>query len=214
MLTPSKRYALAAFFFAQASLSLNAAPAGMLSSPMVDTTMYREGEVKRLSGVFGDWHVVCDEITRLRQRFCSLKTGLVSTEFGTVGAVDMSTGDDGRPVALLHLPLGVVVPSGVEVLMTSKAAPSNKARRGETRPLQPRRVAIAVCDSTQCLAIWNLNAAEMAALQGTDKLHLRYRLIRSFTAAPVSLVPTSGQTQVEATISPVGFASAIKATLQ
>ena len=209
-----KHCATAALLVVQTGISHVEASAGVLSSPMVDTTMYRDGEVKRLSGIFGDWRVVCDEISRLKQRFCSLKTGIVSSDARIVGVIDMSTGDNGRPVALIHLPLGVLVPSGVEVSLADAATSSKKGNRGERRAFQSHRLAITACDPSQCLAVWTLDGAELAALQGIGKLRLRYKTVSSVTAMPLSLVPLYSQTSVEASISSAGFALAVKASLQ
>ena len=185
----------------------------VLTSPMVDPTLYRDGEVKRLSGAFGPWQVVCDEISRLKQRYCSLKTAIL-TDGGTVaGRLDMSTGDDGQPVALMHLPLGLLVRSGVEVVFVDPAAPP-KAARPATRPTPARHLNIVTCDGRECLALWTLAADEVQRLQQVTRLDVRYRLARGELTEPFAPNRPDRETIVTGHIAADGYTSAIRASLR
>ena len=129
-----------------------------LASPMMNRAIFRDGQVQRLTGQFGAWTVVCDEVTSLKQRYCSLRASTLRTSDGRSAVVDVSTGDDGKPAALLHLPVAVAVAFGVSV----DAAPG-EVRSARTAKAQ-QKLTIATCNGRECLAVWNLRALDIQAL--------------------------------------------------
>jgi invasion protein IalB len=176
-----------------------------LSSAPFDRSLFRDGEVRRLGGQFGRWTVVCDEITRMKQRYCSLRVLVADAAGHEVAVLDVSTGDDGRPAALLHLPLGVVLPDGVEVAGQGDA-------EGK-KPAPSRRLSIAACDMRECQAVWSFATAEFQALTKGRGLTLRYRVLATM-AVPVLRQQGASRVAVSGVIPADGFATAIQASLR
>ena len=188
------------------------APDSGLTSPMVDASLFRDGEVRRLSGAFGGWRVVCDEIPKLKQRYCSLKTAIVAEGTRIVGVIDVSTGDNGQPAALVRLPLGLLVQPGLDI----RFAASDAAQKPGGRPQAPlvRHLSILTCDRQACFALWTLTAAEIAGLRQEKPIAVRFQMATMAAGALPSLDRLNPPTSVEASVLPAGFASAIKASLQ
>lgn len=130
--------------------------AELLASAPIDTAVFRDGEVRRSATPYGRWTLVCDAIPRLGRRFCSLRAAPATLGAGTLD-LTVSTGDDGRPAALLHLPLGLSLPFGVHV----------KAAGGGDR-----RIPIALCSAKACEAVWSLGAGDIAALRAGPGLKI------------------------------------------
>lgn len=180
-----------------------ATAADVLASAPIDPTMFRDGEVRRSADPYGAWTLVCDAIPRLGHRFCSLSGAPTPVGAAPDGAATLaltvSTGDDGRPAALLHLPLGLSLPFGVRI---KPLAPSG----GESE----RRVAIALCSATGCEAVWSLSPGDLAALRAGPGLRItvrgwRFGFPRRHDGAPAP---------VAATIDGRGFADAVAASLR
>lgn len=145
-----------------------------LATPMINPGIYRDGEVQRLKGRFGDWTVTCDEIKSLKQRYCSLRSVALRNDNRGAAVVDLSTGDNGKPAALVHLPLGVSVAYGldVEVGEASASRPKPTGRNGAgASPGALRKLGIVSCSDRECLAVWSLNADDVRAL--TDGTAIR-----------------------------------------
>ncbi|HXW19732.1 MAG TPA: invasion associated locus B family protein [Roseiarcus sp.] len=193
-----------------ASLSAGSVLAGeeYLATPAVDRAIYRDGQVRRTGATVGSWSVVCDEVVRLRQRFCSLEAlGRDAAGAARVG-LTISTADDGKPAALLRLPFGVLLDDGVEVSI-SPGAPAPKGRAQPVDP--PMRLQVVTCDAKACLTAWGLTASQLAALNGAGAIKFRYRAI-SAGRLGMNLAPSAAP--VEAVVSCRGFAEAVQATLK
>ena len=109
---------LAALTPVPAPLRAQPAQAGpsAFATEAIDRGVFKEGEVRRLEGHFRSWRIVCDEVVRLKQRFCSLSTIGADAAGRPVAGLIVSTSDEGRPAALIHLPHGVALSQGVEVV--------------------------------------------------------------------------------------------------
>ena len=132
--------------------------AELLASAPIDTAVFRDGEVQRSATPYGSWTLVCDAIPRLGRRFCSLRSTPAALDAGTLD-LTVSTGDDGRPAVLLHLPLGLSLPFGVHVKAAGQGGPE-------------RRIPIALCSATACEAVWSLGAGDLAALRAGPGLKI------------------------------------------
>ena len=196
-----------------AALSHASAVAGeeFLATPAVDRTIYRDGEVRRMSATSGSWSVICDDVVRLRQRFCSLVTlGRDATGAARVG-LTVSTADDGKPAALLRLPFGVVLRDGIEVIV-SPGATSSPAPKGRAQPAEPpMRLQVVTCDKTACLTAWSLTPSQLAALNRAGAIKFRYRAL---VADRLGMDIAQSGAPVEATVECLGFAEAVQATLK
>lgn len=165
-----------------------------LATAAVDTTLYREGEVRRRNERFGAWSLDCDEIVRLHRRFCSLRTLAFSASGTAIAKLTVSTDANGNPAALINLPLGVNLSRPVDIspsisLVLGKPSPAvelstkeiyrqdksskNKSSSINTKILQAR-VSISLCDQTGCHAVWSLSAADIAALRAGAEIRLSY----------------------------------------
>ena len=179
-----------------AVMANDAAP---LVSAMVDPNLFRPGAVQRSTQSFGAWTLVCDEIAQLGRRFCSLGSAPARSGGGFV-RLDVSTGDDGRPAALLHLPFGVSLADGVGVTA------------GGARQADGHTVPVALCSALDCQAVWTLTRAELAALNDGRNLVIRLRGWRS----SLSVGPHAKLVQppIAVEIPGVGFSEAIQASLK
>lgn len=188
--------------------------ASAFASPMVDLSLYRDGAVHRLSGRFGTWTVTCDEIARLGRRFCSLKAAAARDGDGRTVTVDVSTGDDGRPAALLHLPLAVSIPFGVRVAFPGPG-PALQPRGTKAGRATERTIPIASCDGRECLAVWSLGPADLGSLDAGAGLTFTY-----CTAVPGALEFATDLNRRgcgvrrAATLSGLGFRDAVQASMK
>jgi invasion protein IalB len=181
---------VAAVLLASPARAAEAAP--LLASAPVDATVFRDGEVRRTAEPFGRWTLVCDGIPRLGHKFCSLRSDTVELGGAPVSLL-VSTGDDGRPAALLRLPFGLSLPYGLQVTPL-----------GPSRAI-PRRVPVAVCSAGGCEAVWTLGPDEIAALRSGAGLRVAVRGWRFDGPAPAP---------VAAIVAGNGFAGAVAASLR
>ena len=170
----------------------------VLASAPIDTAMFRDGEVRRTADPYAAWTLVCDAIPRLGQRFCSLSAAPVALGAASV-ALTVSTGDDGRPAALLRLPLGLSLPFGVHIKPLGSG-------RGEPE----RRVPVALCSAASCEAVWSLGPGDIAALRTGSGLRISVRTWRFGLPGRHD----AGDAPLTATIDGHGFAEAVAASLR
>ena len=238
-MTPVRRRATALAAAAAAAVAIDtsyavaqqpapAAPAtAPLTSPAIDHSIYRDGEVRRSTQTFGAWQLVCDEVTRLRHRFCSLRTVIHAAAGGPIAALTVSTGEDGRPAALLRVPDDRAAGATVNILLqppqadiadvakSSMAAAAKPARNkldGQREPITQLRPA--ACENGACTFIWSLTASQIKALNAGLGLWI------SYAAAPPLTELSSPQLTFERTprtvsiaIDTSGFAAAVDASL-
>ncbi len=213
---------LAALTPVPAPLRAQPAQAGpsAFATEAIDRGVFKEGEVRRLEGRFRSWRIVCDEVVRLKQRFCSLSTIGADAAGRPVAGLIVSTSDEGRPAALIHLPHGVALSQGVEVVAgppAGSAALREKAPGGGKSAGKPRRseaalkLAFPSCDAQGCMTLWNLTPAQIGALQAGGTLRIRYSMLpaRSFWLTPRAARPPSPMGIV---VDGAGFADAIRAS--
>ena len=147
-----------------------------LTSPAIDPTIYRDGEVRRFSSQHGVWGVVCDEVTRLKQRFCSLRTILAGAEGTVVADVTISTGQDGRPAGLLRIAAPLVRGGNLEITTQPASSKPELAAKGKSMPVpsSPAKTTLKPvnCDERACTVIWTLRAEQIAALNDGRSLSL------------------------------------------
>jgi invasion protein IalB len=184
--------------------------ANELASPPIDVSILRDGEVTRTTGNFGAWTLVCDEVPRLRQRFCSLSTELRDTGGQIVATLIVSTGDDGRPAALLRAPFGVSIGSGLLFMIE----PPTSAGASKTAEGTSRRLEFVRCEQDACLAVWSLTAKEIIGLTAGGALRLRCKHIQSVPPFAFHVVTPQNSITVEAATPGGGFAEAVQASLK
>ena len=145
--------------------SAQQAPASPFTSEAIDRGVFKEGEVRRLEGHFLSWRVVCDEVPRIKQRFCSLFTAGADAAGRPVTGLTVSTSDEGRPAAMIRLPHGVSIKRGLEVLT---GPPAGNAPPPAKQPLKEKaavlKLAFPSCDAQGCITLWNLTPKQIAAL--------------------------------------------------
>jgi invasion protein IalB len=220
------RYALlasfAALMFAPPS---RAQPAQAGPSPFateaIDRSVFREGEVRRFEGHFKSWRVVCDEVARLKQRFCSLSTMGADAAGRPVAALIVSTSDEGRPAALIHLPHGVALRQGLEVVAGPPAwsaehqekAPGKEKRaaKPKEKPGEALKLTFPSCDAQGCMTLWNLTPAQISALQAGSTLQIRFSMV---PARNFWLTPQAGRapSPVSVVVDGAGFGDAVRAS--
>lgn len=181
-----------------------------LASAAVDYTLYREGEVTRATASFGGWNVVCDEIRRLHQRFCSLKTALRDAEDHSIAEITVSTGDNGRPAALIRIALGSYIGKGLRLWVEPVATPKSK----NPSRLPEHQLDLISCDAKGCTAIWSLLPAEISALNQGASIHLRLTRVKSLSLLTPVIAAPERLTAIEGAVSGFGFSQAVASTLK
>ena len=176
-----------------------------MSSPAIDRDMFRAGEVTRIERDFAGWRMVCDEVKKLRQRFCSLRSLAFDARGKAVASIVVSTGDNGRPAALITLPLGITL--GKKVLMTSAGIKGRAAPvKLDFNPL--------LCTTEGCKIIWSLTPADIDALRGGANFHLAFAATPALHDFPGPVLVQWNARVVAGRIAGAGFDAAIAASVQ
>lgn len=203
------------------------------STAAVDRELFRDGEVRRRNERFAAWSLDCDEIPRLGQRYCSLRsmardaTGLAIAEF------TLSTDENGKPAALIGLPFGIDLASPVAIEAAHSmvlgqpsaglaASARTIAKSGKRTGAAKGAVATAilrftvrpaVCDRSGCQIVLALKPADIAALRAGTGLKIRFtasgRDGRGFTVR--SDAPSR---PIEGVIVSEGFGEALEASIR
>jgi invasion protein IalB len=194
-----------------------------LTSAAVDPTIYRDGEVQRFSTTYGEWTIVCDEVTRLRQRFCSLRTAIVDSEGRSRAQLTVSTGQDGRPAALVRMLATLVRGGSLEISVSSAApvvpTPLKTSGAGKSKPAPPApstQLRPVTCDADICAMIWTLKPEQIAALNDGSGLVLLATSAATSAAASlgVALMAPNNGAAVRLTVRAEGFAQAVSRSVQ
>ena len=201
------RVALATLLAATLASRVHAAE-GALASPAVDRSLYREGEVQRTSRDFGAWTVVCDEVVRLKQRFCSLKTSLRDASRKAVAELFISTGDNGRPAAMLRVAHGAHIGSGVQLTL-NRPAPT----RGKPAAALTRKLDFATCDQAACLVVWSLRGDDISALNVGAVVRARLMGVQAVNPFVAPIATPARMRIIDASVDGAGFAQAVNSTL-
>jgi invasion protein IalB len=168
--------ALAIALLAAGSRGEAQAPTAPLTSAPIDPSIYRDGEVRRFTSVHGNWRVVCDEVTRLRQRFCSLRSAVAGADGAVTAELTVSTGQDGRPAGLLKIAATLVHGGSVEITTPGASANPEPSSKGKAKPAPtpPAKTALKPvgCDERICTFIWTLRADQITALNDGRGLNL------------------------------------------
>lgn len=140
-----------------------------LVSPAIDRDLFRPGEVTRSTRDYAKWNIVCDEVRKLKQKFCSLRTiGLDATGLPLVNMV-VSTGDNGRPAALVSLPFGITLAR--RIVVTSPGV------RGKAPPVKLEFTASA-CTPEGCNFVWPLSNADIGNLRSGAGFEVSFYVAR------------------------------------
>jgi invasion protein IalB len=183
--------------------------AAELASPPLDPSMFREGELVRSAQAFGAWTLTCDTVVKLQKKYCSLSIQAGDADGKVAVGLIVSTGDDGRPAALLRTASGVALPGGVTVAMR----PPDGAKRKRHDSFS-RQVDFVRCDKATCSAVWTLAPDEIAGLNAGDVLTFRFqRPLEIVLNSPRSVVAPKALLTVDAGVSAAGFSDAIGASL-
>jgi hypothetical protein len=198
-----------------------------LSSAAIDPSIYREGEVKRFSETHGAWTVVCDEIARLKQRFCSLRSPIPLDDGRTAAVLTISTGQDGRPAAMLRMTADLVASGYVDVApaadtATNIAGPSSVGQKAgaaaakQKAKLPPSiRVKPVSCDKGVCTLIWTLTGDQIGALNTTRGLRLAATAAGELSSlATLSPEKSKLQKPVELMVVAHGFSEAVGTSMK
>lgn len=181
-----------------------------LTSPAIDPELFREGEVKRGQAAFGAWTAVCDEVPRLHQRFCSLLASFRGPQDQSVADMIVSTGDNGKPAALIRVAPDAFIGAGVRISVVLAQPPAGK------KPPQPveRKLGFVGCDDRGCLAIWSISGADINALNAGAMLRLRLERLRAFGPFTAAIAAPDRRFAIEVELPGAGFPQAVAATLK
>ncbi len=181
-----------------------------ITSPAVDPTLFRDGEVRRTTRQFGAWTTVCDEISRLRQRFCSLKAVYRDASDQPIAELVVSTGDNGKPAAMLRVGLGAHIGTGARVWLSDPDG-STKARAPGKVPV--RRVDFITCDKAGCISVWTFSSEEIRRMNAGATPHVRLARLRPSASLSALIAPQDRLAPIEGAIPGGAFATAVNSTL-
>ncbi len=180
-----------------------------ITTPAIDASLFREGEVQRVNATFGSWSTVCEEIKRLNQRFCSLKAVMRDKNGQNIAHVTVSTSDNGKPAAIVRVGAGTHIGTGAHIRIEPTSV------KGVKKPtIIEHPISFVTCEKAGCNAIWSLTNAEISALNKGAKIHIRIAHIRPF--GPLVPVMSSPErlTMLEGSVEGNGFAQAVNSTLK
>ena len=175
------------------------------ASPALDTSIYRPGEVSRVTGNRADWTYICDIVVRLNQRFCSLFTTAAPEGSAEPISVTVSTSENGRPAAMASFPLMVALKDGVKLHILDKAGKAAKQRKAQLQ------VPFSGCDRKSCYLAWELSPGQIGALREGRSIRISYGYVPNGIEAEKLLSGFDPETASIA-ISGKGFAEALAAT--
>lgn len=181
-----------------------------LASPAIDASMFRDGEVKRGIAEFGAWSTVCDEVARLRQRFCSLKARIHDPGGRMIAEMIVSTGDNGCPAAMLHIGAGVHIGSGAKLWL--EPVQLKGAKKAVAKPA--RQLYFISCEVRFCTAVWSLAGEDIAALNAGASVRLRVVQVKPFGPLTASIASPERLIALDGAAEGGGFAQAIASTLK
>jgi hypothetical protein len=191
--------------------------------------------VRRRNETFGRWSLDCDEVPRLSQRFCSLRSLAVDGSDTPVARVTISTDEAGRPAALLDFPPSTdllepvtvtaatslilqgpskAVLEDVRTRMLSKEGRRKGASRGAAKAnVLSARLPVSVCEPQSCQAVWPLTPSDIAALRAGSGLRMTFKVVVSSLGDLRSgaLLATRA---VEGVVTSDGFDAAIKSSVR
>lgn len=124
--------------------------------------------------------------------------------------IDVSTGDNGAPAALIHLPLGISLSYGIAIKAIDRKLDAKRAPAGKAH-----RLDIVDCGPTECLAVWTLNRSDIASL--LDGHDMGIDMCSPGGASLVfetDLRGTSCRRKIFAEISALGFREAVQASVR
>jgi invasion protein IalB len=149
----------------------------------------------------------------LKQRFCSLFGEARTASGQTVAELTVSTADDGRPAALLRLPLGVRLARGVDVAAVSAPQGFGADRPGPQKRASPLRLRLLRCDAQGCMTLLPLTPRDIAVLDAGGGLSLRFVYASERPAWP-ALRSAADDVSVTARIDGAGFHDAVAASMR
>lgn len=177
-------------------------PVAAFSSAPVDLSLYRPEAVRRWAKQSAGWRIACDEIIPLQRRFCSLSTAAHPSHGALLASLTISTGQDGRPAALLVLPHGVFLPDGVSL-------------KAEGAKATPRRLRMTACDANACQLVYEPARTEIGVLRSGGALRFSFEIWSAPSAADAaSLSDSKRRRQVTVMISGAGFQQALAAGME
>jgi hypothetical protein len=195
-----------------------------LTSQAIDPTLFRDGAVRRFSGEVAAWGYVCDEVAQLKQRFCSLRSTVKDSAGTRVARITVSTGENGRPAALLEMAQSALTEAGIAVTPRTVATPQTQAKAngkgaGKAKPATPHpdvpyKVFPAACEKGTCQLIWTLPPDHIAALNNGAGLKLRYTSPGASPSTLAAALNSGAPVTREAAIDAAGFAAAVEASVK
>jgi len=140
------------------------------ATPALNPNLFQKGVVQHVRQTFGNWTLVCDGVSALHQRFCSLASFAMDPTSGIGIGIIVSTTADGRPAAILQLPVSAALHEPVTVsVLEAHAYHSQRQSRHSTH-----RLGIVACGPSACTTVWALLPAEIRALATGDSFTFRF----------------------------------------
>jgi hypothetical protein len=190
------------------------APGSALTSQAIDPSLFREGAVRRFSGQAAAWTYVCDEVPQLKQRFCSLRSMIKDNTGAAIARITVSTGENGRPAALLEMAQSELTETGIEITLRPVAPKADPKGAAKAKAAVPYRVFSAACAKGTCQLIWTLPPDHVAALNSGSGLKIRYQRPGAAASSLAAALKPGAPATNEAIIDATGFAAAVDASVK
>ena len=178
------------------------------TSPAFDTKLYNPNAISQSRKEFGHWTLVCAELAGLNRRFCNLTSLAAAADGKFFVAIVVSTTDEGKPAAILRMPLLVSLREGVDVVTKALSEPKSKKKLAKA---DKRHVDFVSCEQQICTSVLPLQMTDLAALSGRGSMNLRIFVLANGAAnQSASLLPPSKPLDV--VFDGNGFAEALRAS--
>lgn len=188
-----------------------------LTSIAIDPTLFRDGAITRFSGTHDNWNYVCDEVAKMKKRFCSLRSTLKDSQGRIVAALTISTGEDGRPAALLRMAANEFDETGIEIAALAPPAaakPTGNKDGAKSKPKPPAATKLypAACAADICQMVWTLPVDHIEALNAGSGLRMRYFRSMPRQSSLATALKSAPPAAIEVLIPAAGFSAAVDAS--
>lgn len=186
----------------------------LLSSPAIDTSIYKEGSIRTTQIEFGSWTALCQEIVQLRRRMCNLSSRVRDQNGHDVGNVLFATDDTGKPTIMVSLKPPIAVSEPIEVVANFKIIENKNNAHTKTKlvELAYRRAILPILCDVACKYMFPAEPKLIFSLNEGGEILIVAPLV---SVAAETALSTSIKIQVaRLSIQGRGFAQALEASIR
>lgn len=196
-----------AFVLALSVMGGDAFAQSPIATPAIDESLFKEGAVEQRETTFDAWHLRCQEIVKMRRRFCNLLSDVTDSDGKRRGSLLLATDDLGNPAVLI----AITAPVRLDRPLTVKSGYSLPQKGRPPKVRYEKSLYVMDCD-TSCKFLFAADSKLISALnEGADVT------VSGYVARPLEefwLLPMQKTDTFVLTIRGKGFADALKASTE